>query len=157
MAQIILFINQFVAFAVYDVMRRLKCPIITINTGLTVGMGALLCSVGSPGQRSAWCHSVQTISDLICLSRLSYPILSYGWTLTPIDGVQIRDAEFPFLDVPDGAGGRSRGPGDRPPPGRAGGHAQQRAGCRRAGETLRAARRQAHARPQEVTSPYSTS
>ena len=53
MAQIILFINQFVAFAVYDVMRRLKCPIITINTGLTVGMGALLCSVGSPGQRSA--------------------------------------------------------------------------------------------------------
>jgi len=41
------------AFAVYDVMRRMKCPLITINTGLTVGMGALLCAVGTPGQRFA--------------------------------------------------------------------------------------------------------
>lgn len=39
------------AFAVYDVMRRLKCPVKTINMGLTVGMGALLCSVGTPGER----------------------------------------------------------------------------------------------------------
>lgn len=39
------------ALAVFDVMRRLKCPVVTINMGLTVGMGALLCAVGSPGQR----------------------------------------------------------------------------------------------------------
>lgn len=42
------------ALAVYDVMRRLKCPIITINIGLTVGMGAVLCSLGTPGQRYAF-------------------------------------------------------------------------------------------------------
>lgn len=40
-----------IALAVYDVMSRLKCPVVTINMGLTVGMGALLCAVGSPGQR----------------------------------------------------------------------------------------------------------
>jgi ATP-dependent Clp protease, protease subunit len=39
------------ALAVYDVMRRMTCPIITINIGLTVGMGAILCSAGTPGQR----------------------------------------------------------------------------------------------------------
>lgn len=42
------------ALAVYDTMRRLKCPIITINTGLTVGMGALLCALGTEGQRYAF-------------------------------------------------------------------------------------------------------
>lgn len=42
------------AFAVYDVMRRMTCPLITINMGLTVGMGALLCAVGSKGKRFAF-------------------------------------------------------------------------------------------------------
>lgn len=41
------------ALAVFDVMRRMKCPIKTINIGLTVGMGALLCSVGTTGERMA--------------------------------------------------------------------------------------------------------
>lgn len=41
------------SFAVYDIMRRMECPLITINAGLTVGMGALLCSVGTPGMRYA--------------------------------------------------------------------------------------------------------
>eukprot|EP01041_Mallomonas_annulata_P010189 gene10189-21235_t len=37
------------SFAVYDVMRRMSCPLITINMGLTVGMGSLLCAVGTKG------------------------------------------------------------------------------------------------------------
>lgn len=41
------------AFAVYDVMRRMTCPLRTINAGLTCGMGALLCAVGTPGERYA--------------------------------------------------------------------------------------------------------
>lgn len=41
------------SLAVFDVMRRMTCPLITINTGLTVGMGALLCAVGTPGKRFA--------------------------------------------------------------------------------------------------------
>ncbi len=39
--------------AVFDVMQRMKCPLVTINTGLTVGIGALLCAAGTPGKRSA--------------------------------------------------------------------------------------------------------
>ena len=38
------------AFAVYDTMRRMTCPLRTINIGLTVGMGALLCAAGTPGE-----------------------------------------------------------------------------------------------------------
>ena len=45
------------AFAVFDTMRRMTCPITTVNTGLTVGMGALLCSVGTSGQRYAFPNS----------------------------------------------------------------------------------------------------
>jgi len=41
------------SLAVFDVMRRMTCPLITINAGLTVGMGALLCAVGTSGQRYA--------------------------------------------------------------------------------------------------------
>jgi ATP-dependent Clp protease protease subunit len=41
------------AFAVYDMMQKMTCPLITINCGLTVGMGALLCASGSKGQRYA--------------------------------------------------------------------------------------------------------
>ena len=41
------------SLAVYDVMRRMTCPLITINAGLTVGMGALLCAVGTQGSRYA--------------------------------------------------------------------------------------------------------
>ena len=41
----------YVALAVYDVLRRMSCPIITVNVGLSVGMGAVLCSLGTPGQR----------------------------------------------------------------------------------------------------------
>jgi ATP-dependent Clp endopeptidase proteolytic subunit ClpP len=41
------------AMAVYDVMSRLKCPVVTINAGLTVGMGALLCAAGTRGKRYA--------------------------------------------------------------------------------------------------------
>ena len=40
------------ALAVYDVMRRMTCPLITVNTGLTVGIGSLLCAVGTTGKRS---------------------------------------------------------------------------------------------------------
>lgn len=39
------------ALAVYDVMRRLNCPIHTYNMGLTSGMGAILCAAGSKGHR----------------------------------------------------------------------------------------------------------
>jgi len=42
------------SFAVYDTMRRMTCPLITINMGLTVGMGSLLCAVGTSGQRYAF-------------------------------------------------------------------------------------------------------
>eukprot|EP01035_Chromulina_nebulosa_P019953 gene19953-25921_t len=42
------------ALAVYDILRRMTCPIITINIGLSVGMGAILCACGSPGQRYAY-------------------------------------------------------------------------------------------------------
>lgn len=45
------------SLAVYDVMRRMTCPLITINTGLTVGMGALLCAVGTEGSRFAFPNS----------------------------------------------------------------------------------------------------
>eukprot|EP01032_Pedospumella_encystans_P008093 gene8093-9642_t len=41
------------AMAVFDVMQRMKCPLVTINTGLTVGIGALLCAAGTSGKRSA--------------------------------------------------------------------------------------------------------
>lgn len=41
------------AMAVYDVLSRIKCPIKTVNAGLTVGLGALLCAAGSKGQRYA--------------------------------------------------------------------------------------------------------
>jgi ATP-dependent Clp protease protease subunit len=41
------------AMAVYDVLSRLKCPVVTINAGLTVGMGALLCAAGTRGKRYA--------------------------------------------------------------------------------------------------------
>ena len=41
------------SWAVFDTMKRMTCPLITINTGLTVGMGALLCSAGSSGKRYA--------------------------------------------------------------------------------------------------------
>merc|ERR1712146_628633 len=39
------------SFAVYDTMRRMTCPLRTVNAGLTVGMGALLCALGTPGER----------------------------------------------------------------------------------------------------------
>jgi ATP-dependent protease ClpP protease subunit len=42
---------QMQGLAVFDVMRRMTCPLITINAGLTVGLGALLCAVGTSGQR----------------------------------------------------------------------------------------------------------
>lgn len=45
------------SLAVFDVMRRMKCPLITINTGLTVGLGALLCAVGTSGNRFAFPNS----------------------------------------------------------------------------------------------------
>lgn len=45
------------SLAVFDVMRRLKCPIVTINTGLSVGMGAVLCALGTEGQRFAFPNS----------------------------------------------------------------------------------------------------
>ena len=41
------------ALAVFDIMMRMKCPIITINMGLTCGMGAVLCAAGTPGERWA--------------------------------------------------------------------------------------------------------
>lgn len=41
------------AWAVFDTMKRMTCPIRTINMGLTVGMGALLVSAGSSGERYA--------------------------------------------------------------------------------------------------------
>lgn len=40
--------------AVFDVLQRIKCPIVTINSGLTVGLGALLCAAGTKGKRSAF-------------------------------------------------------------------------------------------------------
>ena len=39
------------SFAVYDPMMRMSCPLRTVNAGLTVGMGALLCAMGTPGER----------------------------------------------------------------------------------------------------------
>jgi ATP-dependent Clp protease protease subunit len=45
------------SLAVFDVMRRMTCPLITINMGLSVGMGAVLCAVGSQGQRFAMPNS----------------------------------------------------------------------------------------------------
>ena len=45
------------SLAVYDVMRRMTCPLITINMGLTVGMGCLLCAVGTAGSRYAFPNS----------------------------------------------------------------------------------------------------
>ena len=45
------------SLAVYDVMRRMTCPLVTINMGLTVGAGALLCAVGTAGSRFAFPNS----------------------------------------------------------------------------------------------------
>lgn len=42
------------SWAVYDVMTRMNSPIKTINMGLTVGMGGLLCAAGTPGLRYAY-------------------------------------------------------------------------------------------------------
>lgn len=42
------------ALAVFDTLQRMRCPLVTVNTGLTVGMGALLCAAGTPGMRSAF-------------------------------------------------------------------------------------------------------
>lgn len=41
------------SMAVFDVLQRMKCPLITINSGLTVGLGALLCAAGTKGRRFA--------------------------------------------------------------------------------------------------------
>ena len=41
------------AWAVYDTMKRMSCPLRTINMGLTVGMGCLLVSAGTSGERFA--------------------------------------------------------------------------------------------------------
>jgi len=41
------------SWAVFDIMKKMSCPLITINTGLTVGMGALLCAAGTSGMRYA--------------------------------------------------------------------------------------------------------
>ena len=49
--------NMKPSLAVYDVMRRMSCPLVTINTGLSVGMGAVLCALGTPGQRFAFPNS----------------------------------------------------------------------------------------------------
>lgn len=38
-------------FAIYDVMKKIKCPIKTINMGLTVGMSCLLVAAGTRGNR----------------------------------------------------------------------------------------------------------
>eukprot|EP00981_Chlorochromonas_danica_P003409 scaffold651_cov174-Ochromonas_danica.AAC.18 len=43
--------------AVYDVMQKLTCPIVTINAGLTVGVSALLCAAGTSGKRFAFPNS----------------------------------------------------------------------------------------------------
>ena len=45
------------SLAVFDVMRRMTCPLITINTGLSVGMGAVLCALGTEGKRFAFPNS----------------------------------------------------------------------------------------------------
>lgn len=37
--------------AVYDIIARLTCPLVTINAGLTVGPACLLAAAGTPGQR----------------------------------------------------------------------------------------------------------
>ncbi|MDO4178159.1 MAG: ATP-dependent Clp protease proteolytic subunit [Phascolarctobacterium sp.] len=37
--------------AIYDVMNKVKCPIITVCTGMAASMGAFLLSSGSKGQR----------------------------------------------------------------------------------------------------------
>jgi ATP-dependent Clp endopeptidase proteolytic subunit ClpP len=41
------------SLAVFDVMNRLSCPLVTINVGLSVGPGALLCAAGTKGHRYA--------------------------------------------------------------------------------------------------------
>jgi len=41
-------------FAVYDMMKKLSCPLITVNVGLTVGLPCLLCAAGTKGSRSAF-------------------------------------------------------------------------------------------------------
>ena len=80
------------AFAVFDVMRNLKCPLITINTGLTVGMGALLCAVGSPGKRYVYTHLIllQYITHYIpLLYRYAMPNSRFLMARTGIeDGFQ---------------------------------------------------------------------
>ena len=40
-------------FAIYDVMNKVKCPIITICTGMAASMAAFLLSSGTKGQRYA--------------------------------------------------------------------------------------------------------
>jgi len=37
--------------AVYDTMKSLDCPIMTLNLGLSTGMAAFLCAAGTPGLR----------------------------------------------------------------------------------------------------------
>ena len=37
--------------AVYDTLKSMECPIMTLNLGLATGMGAFLCSAGTPGLR----------------------------------------------------------------------------------------------------------
>lgn len=44
-------------FAIYDVMNKVKCPIITICTGMAASMGAVLLVAGAEGKRSALPHS----------------------------------------------------------------------------------------------------
>jgi ATP-dependent Clp endopeptidase proteolytic subunit ClpP len=45
------------SLAVFDVMRKLACPLVTINMGLTVGVACLLSAVGTSGQRFAFPNS----------------------------------------------------------------------------------------------------
>jgi ATP-dependent Clp protease protease subunit len=41
------------SLAVYDTIKSLKCPVMTLNLGLATGMAAFLCAAGTPGKRFA--------------------------------------------------------------------------------------------------------
>ena len=67
--------------AIYDVLPNTKknCIIETVNLGLCAGMGAILCSSGTKGYRSAMPNSSFLLQQIgQCLSSLSHRHCSLG-------------------------------------------------------------------------------
>ncbi len=68
---IVMFINTpggtvYDAFAIYDVMKSMKCPLITVGFGKVMSAGVLIISAGAKGYRYAMPNSFFMTHDIQC-------------------------------------------------------------------------------------------